>query len=129
MVAFQDIMDADPTATLRELGVDVTGGMNLPQGEETSSLAAIIDEGRLQASLDLDDAAFVDITFVLLLVGGFDVELFENPIRHNCHAVLFGVLRIDKHFPDHSSSTANLEGVDVGFCVGALNPARICEGM
>src|SRR5919197_4624476 len=128
MVAFQDVMDADPTATLRELWVNVTVGMDLSQGEETSSLAAIIDEGRLQASFDLDDDGFVDVTFVLLLVGGFVVELFENPICHNCHTVLFGILRIDKHFPDHSSSTTNLEGVDVGVLRGGPQPSTHLRG-
>jgi hypothetical protein len=124
LVPLQHIVDTDATTTFGEVWIGITGRMHLSQGKEPGTLAAVVDERRLQPGLNLHHDAFVDVTFVLFLVRSFDVEFFENAVCHDSYAALFGILRVDKHFPDHKSSKLDLKGLMWGCRVGPSRPSR-----
>ena len=51
-------------------------GMDLAEGQEAVPVAAVFDEGRLQARLHPDDPGEVDVAFELLLGSRLDVVIF-----------------------------------------------------
>src|SRR5438270_484194 len=59
--------------------------------QEAIAANAEIHERRLNARLDVDNAAFVDIADVAFLAGTFDVQLFENAVLHDGDAALLGL--------------------------------------
>ena len=54
----------------------VVVGMDFAEGEEAVAVAAILDEGRLQAGLYPDDLGEVDVALELPLGRCLDVEIF-----------------------------------------------------
>ena len=71
--------------------------MNFANGQEAVPVAAVIDERRLQARLDFDDNAVVDVAFDLFLAGRLDGELFQNAIFDDGDAAFFLVRDVNKH--------------------------------
>ena len=59
--------------------------------QEAVAADAEIDEGRLDAGLDVDDAALVDVADVVVLAGPFDVQLFQHAVLDDGDAAFFGL--------------------------------------
>ena len=78
---------APSAATVTELAlpfqVPVVGGLDVRDVEETVAADAEIDESRLDARLDVDDAALVDVADVALVAGPLDVQLLQHPVLEN----------------------------------------------
>ena len=72
--------------------------------EEAVAAHAKIDEGRLDAGLQVHDDAFVDVTYVVVLSGTLDVELFEPVIADDCDAALLALDGVNKHLFCHDCS-------------------------
>src|SRR6516225_665759 len=52
--------------------------------QETIAANTKVDERRLDARLDVDDASFVDIADVTLVARALDVEFFQNTVLQDC---------------------------------------------
>ena len=62
---------------------------------------AEIDERRLDARLQVDDAAFVDVADVVFLARPLDVQLFEQSVFNDRDAAFLRLRDIDQHFFFH----------------------------
>ena len=71
--------------------------MYLAEGQEAVAVAAVLDEGRLQARLHPDDLGQVDVALELALGGSLDVVVFEAVTVQDHHAGLFRVGGVDQH--------------------------------
>ena len=67
------------------------------------AVAAVFDEGRLEARLYPDDLGEVDVSFELPLGGGLDVEIFETVTVQHDDAGFFRVRAVDQHALGHVS--------------------------
>ena len=76
-------------------------GMDLVEGQETVTVAAIFDEGRLKRRLYPRDFGEIDIALDLGLGGRFEIELFKTIAIENDDPCLLGMRRIDQHFLCH----------------------------
>ena len=77
----------------------VVVGVHLRQGQEAVAFAAVIDEGRLEAGLDVDHHSLVDVGLGLLPGGGFQGKLVQLALLHDANAKLLGVRGINEHLP------------------------------
>ena len=66
-------------------------GVHLRQGQEAVAFAAVIDEGRLEAGLDVDHQSLVNVGFGLLPGGGFQGKLVQLALLHDANAKLLRV--------------------------------------
>ena len=71
--------------------------MDLGEGEEAVPVAAIFDEGGLQARLDADDLGEIDVALELLLRGCLDIVIFEAVTVQHDDAGFLRVCRVDQH--------------------------------
>ena len=99
LVALQHVLDAGTALALfRCFAVVVEPpGVDLANGQEAVPVAAVIHERGLQARLDFDDDAVVDVAFDLFLAGRLDGELFQNPIFDDGDAAFFLVRDVNEH--------------------------------
>ena len=63
---------------------------------------AEIDERRLDARLQVDDPALVDVADVVVLAGPFDVQLFEQSIFNDRDPAFLRLRDVDQHFAFHA---------------------------
>ncbi len=68
--------------------VAIIGRLDIGDVQEAVAADAEIDEGRLDARLDVDDAALVDVADVALVARAFDVEFFQDAVLDNRDADL-----------------------------------------
>ena len=79
----------------------VVVGVDLAEGEEAVAVAAVLDEGGLEARLHPHDAGEVDVALQRAAVLGLEVEILNPvPVQHH-HPRLFGVGGIDQHALGH----------------------------
>ncbi len=64
---------------------------------------AEIHKGRLDARFQIDDDAFVNVAYIIILSGAFDIQFFEYPIFHNGDTALLWLRHVDQHFLFHGS--------------------------
>ena len=83
------------------LGNLVVVRVNFAEGEETVPVASEIDECRLKRGLYARYLGEVDVALDLLLVGRFEIELFNAVALEYRHPRLFRVARIHKHARCH----------------------------
>ncbi len=69
--------------------------------QEAVAADAEIDEGRLDARLQVDDDAFVDVADVTVLAGPLDVQLFQDPVFNDRDPAFFRLGDVDQHFLFH----------------------------
>ena len=69
--------------------------------QEAVASDAEVDERGLDAGLEIDDPAFVDVPYVIVLAGAFDVELFENAVLDDRNPALLGLRHVDQHLLLH----------------------------
>jgi hypothetical protein len=79
--------------------------MNLAEGEEAMTVAAVIDERGLQRRLDARHLGKIDVATKLFTVGGLEVEFLDAIATQNDHPGLFRMGRIDQHFVGHGLSS------------------------
>ena len=79
----------------------VVVGMDFAEGEEAVPVAAVLDEGRLQARLYPNDLGEVDVALELSLGRRLDIEILEPVTIQHHHAGLFRVRGIDQHTLGH----------------------------
>src|SRR5205085_5447841 len=84
------------------LQVPVVGRLHVGDVQEAVAAHAEIDERRLDARLDVDDAALVDVADVALGAGPLHVELFQHAVLHDGDAALLGLQDVDQHFLFHA---------------------------
>ena len=77
------------------------GRLDIGDVEESVAADAEIDEGGLDARLDVDDLALVDVADVALVAGALDVQLFEDAILENGDPAFLGLQHVDEHFFFH----------------------------
>ncbi len=65
--------------------------------QEALAFGAVVDEGGFQAGFDAGDFALVDVPFLLLIGGGFDIEVEEFLAVDNRHAQLFRMSCVKQH--------------------------------
>jgi hypothetical protein len=83
------------------LGDLVIVGMDFAERQETVTIAAEVDESRLQGRFYPGNFSEIDIAFDLLVIGRLKVE-FLNPVAfQHRHPGFFLVARIDKHARGH----------------------------
>ena len=66
---------------------------------------AEIDERRLNALLDVDDHALINVPDVIVVRRSFDVKLFENAVFDDRDAAFFRLPRVHQHFLRHKNFT------------------------
>src|SRR5262249_40548295 len=79
------------------LQMAIIGRLYIRDVQETVAANAEIDKRGLDAGLDVDDPAFVDVADIALLAGTLDVQLFENPILDNGDPAFLRLQHINKH--------------------------------
>ena len=79
-------------------------GLDVADVQEPISADAEIDERRLDARLDVDDFAFIDIADVIILAGSLDIEFFEYAVFHDRNAAFLRLRNVDQHFLLHVES-------------------------
>src|SRR5207249_11294589 len=84
------------------LQVAVVGGLDIADVQKAVAADAEIDEGGLDARLDVDDAALVDVAHVALVAGALDVQLFQDAVFQDGDAALLGLQHVDQHFFFHA---------------------------
>ena len=83
------------------LGNLIIVGMDFAEGEEAVTVAAEVDESRLERGFYTGNLGEVDIALDLLVFGRFEVE-FLNPVAlEHRHPGFFRVARIDQHARCH----------------------------
>src|SRR5690606_15556674 len=80
------------------------------QGEEAVTLGAKVDEGGFEAGFYAGNDALVDIGFLLLAVGVFDIQIVEALAIDQSDTQLFLLRCIDKH-SFHVDDTSDSAGV------------------
>jgi hypothetical protein len=91
-------LDQGLTVGYRDL---VIVGMDLAEGQETMTVAAVFDESRLQRRLYARNLGKIDIAAKLLALGGFEIELFNTVAADHDDPGLFRVGRVYQHFVWH----------------------------
>ena len=82
--------------------VAVVRRLDVGDVQEAVAADAEIDERRLDARLDVDDAALVDVADVALVAGPLDVQLFQHAVLDDGDAALLGLQDVDEHFLLHA---------------------------
>ena len=75
--------------------------MNFAEGQETVTIPAVVDEGRLQRRFDARDLGQIDVAAELLTACGLEVEFLDTVTAQNNHPGLLRMGRIDEHFVGH----------------------------
>src|SRR5262249_39082336 len=78
--------------------VPVVGRLDVGDVQEAIAAHAEIDERRLDARLDVDNAALVDVADVALVAGPLDVQLLQDAVLDDGDAALLGLEHVDQHF-------------------------------
>ncbi len=88
---------------LRRIEASLAVILRLDVGDVQKAVAADaeIDEGGLNARLEIDHLSLVDVADVIVLAGPFDVELFEDGILDDRDPTLLGLRDVDQHFLLH----------------------------
>ena len=69
--------------------------------QEAVAAHAEIDEGRLDARLQVDDDPLVDVAHVAVLAGALDVELFQDAVFDDRDPAFLRLRDVDQHFLFH----------------------------
>ncbi|MNR14615.1 hypothetical protein D3C85_1311000 [compost metagenome] len=72
-------------------------GVDFVEGQEAVTIAAVLDEGRLEAGLYASDLGEVDVAAKLAAGRGFEIEFLNLASVHDGDAGFFRVRRIDQH--------------------------------
>ena len=75
----------------------VVRGFYVGHVQEPIPAYAEIDERRLDARLDVDDAPLVNVADITLVAGAFDIQLFEDAVLHNGDSTFLGLQYVDQH--------------------------------
>ena len=62
---------------------------------------AEVDERRLDARLQVDDPALVDVADVVVLAGALDVQLFQHSVLNDRDPAFLRLRDVDQHFLFH----------------------------
>ena len=73
----------------------VVGRLDVGNVQEAVAANAEIDERSLDAWLNVDYAAFVNVADITLVTGAFHVQLFQNTVLDDGDAAFFGLQDID----------------------------------
>src|SRR5439155_7366080 len=84
------------------LQVAVVRRLHVRDVQEAVAAHAEIDERRLDARLDVNDPALVDVADVALVTGPFDVQLLKDTVLEDGDAALLGLHHVDQHFLLHA---------------------------
>jgi len=83
------------------LGDLVIVRVDFGESEEAVTVAAIIDERRLQRRLDPSHFGEIDISLELLVLGGFEIKFLDPISLDHRHPGLLLVARVDQHAHRH----------------------------
>ena len=78
--------------------------------QEPVATDAKIDECRLDAGLEVNDPALVDIPYVIVLAAPLGVELFEPAVFNDRDPAFFRLRNVDQHFGFHCDSLVPTPG-------------------
>ena len=76
----------------------VVVGMDFAEGQEAVTIAAVVDEGRLQGGLNARHFGEIDVAAQRLAGGQFVVELLYPAVAQDHDPSLLGMRGIDEHF-------------------------------
>ena len=62
-----------------------------------------IDECRLNTRFEIDDPAFVDVTYIVFQAISFDIEFFQHAVFDDGDSTFLGLENIDQHFFLHGT--------------------------
>ena len=74
-------------------------GVHFRQGQEAVAFPAVINEGRLEAGLDIGHHPLVNIGFGGFPGGGFQGQFFHLPFFHDGHPEFLCIRGVDEHLP------------------------------
>src|SRR5262249_19780121 len=81
--------------------VAVVRRLDVGDVQEAVAADAEVHERRLDARLDVDDAALVDVADVALVAGALDVQLLQDAVLQDGDAALLRLQHVDEHFLLH----------------------------
>ena len=94
LALLQDVLDARVAA----LGLAVVGlGDHVLDGQEAVALGAVVDEGGVQAGLDVGDDAAVDVAAGEARFGDVHLVVLQGVALDDGDTQLFRTLRVDQH--------------------------------
>ena len=100
--------------------------MDFRKSQETVTVAAVIDERRLERRLNARHLGEIDVAFQLFACGAFEIEFFDASAANHHHTGFFRMGGVDEHFAAHMSlSFASAEGWTASVSVPGR---RRCEG-
>ena len=79
-------------------------GLDVAYVQKAVPAHAEIDERRLDAGLQVDDHALVDVSYVIVLSRALDVEFFQHSVFNHGDAAFLGLGDVDQHFLLHKYS-------------------------
>src|SRR5262249_28069202 len=88
---------------LSTTGIQMTivGRLHVGDMQESIPPDAEIDEGRLDARLDVDDTTLVNVTDIAFMAGTFDIQLFEDAVFDDGDSTFLGLQYVDQHLLLH----------------------------
>ena len=95
--------------------------------QEPVAAHAEIDERRLDARLQVDHDSLVDVSYVIVLSGPFDVQLFKDSVLNDRNPAFFRLGDVDQHFLFHV--VAFLFGNTDQYAFAANRGRGICESL
>ncbi len=75
--------------------------MNFAEGKKAVTVAAVLDEGRLQRRLYAGDLGEIDVAAQLPALGGLEIKFFDAIAADHDDPGLFRVGGVDQHFVGH----------------------------
>jgi hypothetical protein len=102
LAAFEDLLDLRVPRVLR---LEVERLLHdVADGEEAVSLAAVLDEGGVQAGLDRGDGAPVDVAADEAAIGDLDLVVLQGRVADDRQAHFLRALGVDQHAAGHGVS-------------------------
>src|SRR5262249_38779045 len=89
---------AVPAAVTALFQMPVIGRLDIGDVQEAVAAHAEVNEGRLDARLDVDDASLVDVVDVALVAGPLDVQFLQHSILEDGDAAFLRLEDVDQHY-------------------------------
>ena len=62
-----------------------------------------VNEGRLDARLEIDDASLINVSDKVIRTGALDIQLLEQSVLDNRNPTFFGLRDVNQHLFFHDS--------------------------
>ena len=83
------------------LEVPIVRRLHVGHVQKSVAADAKVYERRLDAGLDIDDAALIDVPHVAFMARALHIQLFQDAVLHNGDPAFLWLEHVDQHFLLH----------------------------